>query len=171
MRRNLSFLVDVSKLRDWQDAKSDMNGVYHSTLRVATWTVEVGANNHVEILEKKKVELASDNDFHVHVHSKKNKAGLCRSIFYLLDLDEKIVNSTCLLQYSLTDSACEEVNFNVPPHGNSKSGKTPFYPTQKSTMETIKRELGSCSASVALKNVSVASGGVLGAREPGELPR
>ena len=171
VRRNLSFLVDVSKLRDWQDVKSDMNGVYHITLRVATWTVQVGASNHVDILEKKKVELASDNDFHVHVHSKKNKAGLCRSIFYLLDLDEKIVNSTCLLQYSLTDRACEEVNFHVPPHGNSKSGKTPFYPSKKSTMEAIKRELASCSASVALKNVSDSSGGVLGAREPGELPR
>ena len=77
------------------------------------WTVKVGVNNHVEILEKKKVELASDNEFHVHIHSKKNKAGLCRSIFYLLDQDEKIVNSTCLLQYTLTDRACEMVKFNV----------------------------------------------------------
>ena len=33
-------------------------------------------------LEKKKAELASDNEFHVHVHSKRNKAGLCCSIFY-----------------------------------------------------------------------------------------
>ena len=85
VRRNLSFLVDFSKLREGQDVKSDMNGVYHNTLRVATWTVEVSANNHVEILEKKKVELTSDNDFHVHIHSKKNKAGLCRSILNLLD--------------------------------------------------------------------------------------
>ena len=171
MRRNLSFLVDVSKLGCWQDVKSDMNGVYHNNLRVATWTVEIDANNHVEILEKKKVELGSDNDFHVHIHSTKNKAGLCRSIFHLLDRDEKIVNSTCLLQYSLTDRDRDEVNFDVPSHRNSKSGKKPFYPTQKSTMEAIKRELASCSASVALKNVSDASGGVLGAREPGELPR
>ena len=51
------------------------------------------------------------------------------------------------------------------------SRKKPFYPTQKSTMEAIKRELASCSASVALKNVSDSSGGVLGAREPGELLR
>ena len=50
MRRNLSFLVDVSKLRDCQDVKSDMNGVYHITLRKVTWTVQVGASNHVEIL-------------------------------------------------------------------------------------------------------------------------
>jgi len=68
VRRNLSFLVDVSKLGCWQDVKSDMNGVYHNNLRVATWTVEIDANNHVKIVEKKKVELASDNDFHVHIH-------------------------------------------------------------------------------------------------------
>ena len=53
----------------------------------------------------------------------------------------------------------------------SKSGKAPFYPTQKSTMKAIKTELASCLASVALKNVSDSSGGVLGAHKPGELPR
>ena len=171
VRRNLSFLVDVKKLKCWQDVKSDMNGVYLETLRVATWTVEVDANDHVQILEKKKVELASDDEFHIHVHSKKNKAGLCRSIFLLFDRDGEIVNSACLLQYSITDKDCEEVTFDVPTHGNSKSCKKPFYPTKKSTMEAIKNELASSSASVALKNVSASAGGIVGAREPGELPR
>ena len=49
-----------------------MNGVYPVTLRVATWTVKVGDNNRVEILVKKKLELASNNDFQVHVPSKKD---------------------------------------------------------------------------------------------------
>ena len=141
------------------------------TLRVATWTVEVASTNHVEILEKRKLELASNNEFHVHVHSKKNKAGLCRSIFFLLEKGQGIVNSTCLLQYTLTDKDCEELHFDVPAHGNSKSGKKPFYATQKSTMEAIKKELATSSASVALKNVSASAGGVLATREPGELPR
>ena len=167
----MSFLVDVSKLKSWEDVKSDMNGVYPVTLRVATWTVEVAPTNHVEILEKRKLELASNNDFHVHVHSKKNKAGLCRSIFFLLDKGQGIVNSTCLLQYALTDRDCEELHFDVPAHGNSKSGKKLFYPTQKNTMEAIKKELAPSSASVTLKNVSASAGGVLAARESGELPR
>lgn len=81
VRRNLSFLVDVSKYKCWQDVKSDMNGVYSETLRIATWTVEVDRNDQVQVLEKKKVELASDNEYHIYVHSTKNKAGLCRSIF------------------------------------------------------------------------------------------
>ena len=171
VRRNMSFLVDVNKLKSWQDVKSDMNGVYPVTLRVATWTVEIIGNDHVEILEKKKLELASNNDFHVHVHSKKNKAGLCRSTFFLLDRDKGIVNGTCLLQYTLTAKDCEELHFDVPAHGNSKSGKKPFYPTQKSTTEAINKELASSSVSVAFKNVSASAGGVLAAREPGELPR
>ena len=117
----MSFLVDVSTLKCWQDVKSDMNGVYPDTLRVATWTVEVDGNDQVEIVEKKKVELASDNEFHIHVHSRKNKAGLCRSIFLLFDRDGGIVNSACLLQYSLTDKDRDQVNFDVPSHGNTKS--------------------------------------------------
>lgn len=171
VRRNLSFLVDVSKYKCWQDVKSDMNGVYSETLRIATWTVEVDRNDQVQVLEKKKVELASDNEYHIYVHSTKNKAGLCRSIFLLFDRDEEVVNSACLLQYTLTDKDCEEVDFEVPAHGNSKSGKRPFYPTRKSTMEAIKGELAASSASVTLKKVSASAGGILGAREPGELPR
>ena len=54
---------------------------------------------------------------------------------------------------------------------SSKSGKKPFYLTQKSTMEASKKELASSLASVALKNVSASAGGVLAARESGELPR
>ena len=49
----MSFHVGVNKLKSWQDIKSDINGVYPVTLQVATWTVEVGGNNHVEILEMK----------------------------------------------------------------------------------------------------------------------
>lgn len=172
VRKNLSFLVDVTKLKCWEDVKSDKNGVFPITLRIATWTVEVEPEEDVDILEKKKVELMSGNQFHIYVNSKKNKAGLCRSIFYLMGRDSHIVNSTCLLQYTIVkDLECDEVIFKVPSHGNSKRGKKPFYPTQKSTLEAIKKELSSNSASVAFRNVSVSAGGVLGAREPGELPR
>ena len=124
MRRKLSFLVDVSKLKCWQDVKSDMNGVYSQTLRIATWTVEVYEKDQVQILEKK-VELASDKEYHMYIHSMKNKAGLCRSIFLLFDRDKEIVNSACLLQYTVTDNDCEEVDFDVPAHRNSKRGKNP----------------------------------------------
>lgn len=172
VRKNLSFLVDVTKLKCWEDVKSDMNGVFPITLRIATWTVEVEPEEDVDILEKKKVELMSGNQFHIYVNSKKNKAGLCRSIFYVMGRDSHIVNSTCLLQYTIVkDLECDEVIFKVPSHGNSKRGKKPFYPTQKSTLEAIKKELSSNSASVAFRNVSVSAGGILGAREPGELPR
>ena len=148
-----------------------MNGVYSQTLRIATWTVEVDEKDQVQILEKKKVELASDKEYHMYIHSMKNKAGLCCSIFLLFDRDKEIVNSACLLQYAVTDNDCEEVDFDVPAHGNSKRGKKPFYPTRKSAMEEIKSELASSSASVTLKNVSASAGGIQGAREPGELPR
>lgn len=115
--------------------------------------MEVDTNDQVQILEKKTVELASDKEYHIYVHSTKNKPGRCRSIFLLFDRDKEVVNSACLLQCTLTDEDCGEVDFDVPAHGNSKSGKKPFYPTRKSTIEAIKGELASSSASITLKKV------------------
>ena len=49
--------------------------------------------------------------------------------------------------------------------------KTPFYPMQRSTMEAMKHELSKNSPPVAFKNVASESGGVMGAQNPGQLPR
>ena len=95
MRRDLSFLVDVSKFKCWQDVKSDMNGVYCETLQVATWTVEVDTSDQVQILEKKKVELASDNEYHICVHSTKNKAGLVKYFFFLTGTRKLLILRIC----------------------------------------------------------------------------
>ena len=45
VRKNLSFLVDVSGLKSWDDVKGDMNGTYSKVLRIGTWTLEV-ADDH-----------------------------------------------------------------------------------------------------------------------------
>ena len=170
-RQNLSFLINVAKLKNWQDVKSDMNGVFCDTLRIGTWTVEVTEDNDVHILEKKKIELVSEKAYHIYINSMRNKAGLCRSIFLLRGQDAEIQNSVCLLQYTIAREGCNEVVYEVPSHGNSKTKRKPFYPTKKSTLEALKDELSSNSAATAFRNVSVSAGGVLNARELGDLPR
>ena len=67
---------------------------------------------------------------------------------------------------------CDEVVFDVAPHGNRKEGDCkPFYPTQKSTLQAIKQELSLKPASEVFKMVSNSVGGILGARQPEQLPR
>jgi len=172
VRKNLSFLVDVGKFKCWQDMKSDMNGVFFHTLRICTWTVEVDQENEVQSLEKKKIPLTGQNMYHIYINSMRNEAGLCRSIFFLRDQNEEILNSLCLLQYTIAKEVqCTEVVYDVPSHGNRKGKSKPYYPTKKSTIQAIKDELGSNSAAVAFRNVAVSAGGALGARDPGELPR
>ena len=171
VRQNLSFLIDVAELKRWEDVKSDMNGVFCDTLRICTWTVEVSDENDVETLEKKKIDLVSEKSYHVYINSMRNKAGLCRSIFLLRDREGEIHNSVCLLQYTIAREGCNEVVYEVPSHGNSKRKGKPFYPSTKSTLQAIKDELNSKSAAVAFRNVSVSAGGVLNAREPGDVPR
>ncbi|XP_064629357.1 uncharacterized protein LOC135488632 isoform X2 [Lineus longissimus] len=46
VRHNLAFLIDVSKLSDVNDVKSDMNGTLPHVLRIAIWTIQVtGSEN------------------------------------------------------------------------------------------------------------------------------
>lgn len=171
VRKNLSFLVDISQYKSWEDIKSDMNGSYIHNLRTGTWTLDVGKDLDVEILEKRKVELQIESNFHLHINSKRNAFGLCRSIFFLSNQDGDIINLTCLLQYHIDNENCEELVFDVAAHGNRKRGDKPFYPTQKSTMQAIKQELSMKSASGVYKTVCSSSGGIKSARQPGEFPR
>ena len=92
VRKTLSFLIDVGKLKCWQDVKSDINGVFPHTPRICTGTVEVDQENKMHSLEKKKIALTAQNIYHVHINSMQNKAGLCHSIFFLRGQNEEILN-------------------------------------------------------------------------------
>ena len=66
------------------------------------------------------------------------------------------------------DKTSDEVVFTVSPHGNSKKSTVPFYPIKKSTM---KDDLTFKSPAVAFMNAVKSAGGIVGARDSGELPR
>ena len=44
VRRNLSFLVDVSSFKKWEEIKADMNGSFPHQLRIGTWTLRVDSD-------------------------------------------------------------------------------------------------------------------------------
>ena len=168
-RRNISFIIGCEE-ESWADVKADMNGTYRRMLRCCTWTVEVDGDNHVRTLKKEKCDLVGKS-YHIYTHSSQNDVGLCRSIFIMRGTKGDIVNSQCLLQYTINVEDCKEVEFSVPSHGNSKEKCKPFYPSKRSTLQAMKEELTSNSPAVALRNVSVRAGGVLGANNPGDIPR
>ena len=120
---------------------------------------------------RKRKCLQEGNEFHIHLNSKKNVAGLCRPIYFLTRESAEILHHTCLLQYHIAKEDCDEVEFQVAPSGNRKRGKKPFYPMQKSTLDAMKQEVLKSSPSLAFRKVSSDAGGVLGAQQPGQLPR
>ena len=145
------FLINVGKLKYWQNLKSDMNGVFSHTLCFCTWTVGVDQENKMHSLEKK-IALTTQNMYHIHSNSKRNTAGLCRSIFFQQGQGEEVLNSMCLLQYTIEKEAqSTEVVHDVPHHGNSKGKTKPYYPAKKRTIQAIKDNLGSNSAAVAFR--------------------
>ena len=76
-----------------------------------------------------------------------------------------------MLQYHISCEA-EEVHFQVQSHGNrTKSTNTPFYPTAKSTLQTIRDQLKEKPPSQAFNVVSSMTGGPTGSKSAGELPQ
>ena len=72
--------------------------------------------------------------------SKRNKAGLCRSIFFMTDSSDQIANDLILLEYHHNVVRKEKVEFKVPSYGNRKSKESPFYPQQKSVLNEMNSE-------------------------------
>ena len=120
VRKNMTFLVDVSSYKNWEDIKSDTNGAYSRMLRIGTWTLDIDDDGTVEILHKKKVSLKQESELHIDINSKINEHGLCRSIFFLIAKSGTILHDTCLLQYHIAKNYCEEVKFEVTTHANRK---------------------------------------------------
>ena len=69
----MTFLVDVSSYKNWEDIKSDMNGAYPRVLRIGTWTLDIDDDGTVEILHKKKVPLKQESELHSHSHQFKDE--------------------------------------------------------------------------------------------------
>ena len=75
-----------------------MNGsyrLYNKVLQCGVWTVEcVSSDEHVQYCQ---IELEGDNQYHLAIHFKGNKAypDLIRWIFLLQDANGEIVNGRC----------------------------------------------------------------------------
>lgn len=80
-----------------------MNGAYTKALRCAIWTLEcekLSGGLHISVVEKKALKLSGENQYHLPINSKSNKAcpTLVRSLFLLKDANACVVNETVLLQ-------------------------------------------------------------------------
>ena len=146
-RRNAVFLLDSNRLKDVEDAKSDLNGVYKKCLEVKTHTVSISKDIHrnveVKTLAKKKLEL-KENMLHMSVNRRETVTGLVRNITYFVGTSGEILNGSIVMQYYLDKEICgdvEALEFVVEAHGNSKSSDKAFYPIKKSTLNEIGQHL------------------------------
>lgn len=173
VRANRTFLMDTTKFKQWEDIKSDMNGSYPYVLRTSTWTVNIDeyppSQVQYNIISRKSEELKYDGQYHLKFNSKKNHAGLCRSIILLLGQSGAVLNNVCLLQYHISTGE-DTVEFEVKSHGSSKE-KKPFFPCEKSVLNTIKERVAKQPASTVYEDVKKEAGGPSKAKNIGQLPR
>ena len=170
VRSNKAFLMDTTKFKQWEDIKSVMNGSFPQILRTSTWTVEKEGYPSLfcKVISKKCEELKWEGQYHVKFSSKKNHAGLCRSIVLLTDVAGAVVNNVCLLQYHITTGE-DNVNFEVKSHSAAK--KQTFFPCEKSLLNTLKERVTKEPARTVYEDEKKKAGRPSKAENIGQLPR
>lgn len=88
--------------------------------------------------------------------------------FYIVDSKDKRI-SLAIVQYTFFDGV--EVPIKMAPHGNSIKNKRPFFRTQASTMDSIKKDVSSMCSKEILSNSYKDAGGLLNIKSSGEVPR
>ena len=154
-RRNGILLIDTGSLKDTDDIKSDLNGVFNVCNEAKCVTVHVSRNSldqpkKVVIKAQKKLELEA-NQMHLQINRHENNFGLVRSILYFKDANNAVVNNCAILQCSVNGKSVGDANpvmYNVAPHGNAK-GNSQLQPLKRSTIAAIKEAISptkrSCS--------------------------
>ena len=84
----MSFLIDTSKLSNWEDSKADRNGVYSGVLRCGVWTVACEVNQNdtsFEIITKKERDFSRHS---VPLDNKlKKRQGITNSCSFNISFD------------------------------------------------------------------------------------
>lgn len=160
--------MDTSKFKLWEDIKNDINGSFPQVLRTGTWTVKL-QDESCQLFSKKRENLATEGLYHLKFNSKRNLAGLCRSIVLLMDNNGAVVNNISLLQYH-NSSGEDVVNFEVKSHGTAKKDK-PFFPSEKSVLHTMKEKVTKEPSRTVYEDVQHNAGGPIKADSIGQLPR
>ncbi|KAJ8047258.1 Serine/threonine-protein kinase TAO1 [Holothuria leucospilota] len=154
-RNNAIFIIDSDCVRDPDDVKSDLNGVFSicHEIKCLTLTVKIGdtasirsRTNAVRLKVQSRQRIdAQDGCLYLKIHRRENQFGLVRNIMYFMDVNEKIVNKSIILQYFINKKVCGNVDFisySVPPHGNaSKKRRSGFHPLKKSTLKRMRDEV------------------------------
>ena len=186
VENNVSFVIDVSELKNPNDVRADDLGSWKCTgSRVLRFSVKITSRScslvtcsspgAIEIGVRRQYFVhATDNDLHRMIAFLENEPTQDNvSILYIISfiqflLADKIPKSHCLVQYWFNSGREHKVI--IKPHGNSKQ-KQPYCRTNPSTMAMIKQESKNGGPKDTVCKVYNKQGGMMGAKSLGELPR
>ena len=97
-RRKLIFLIDTKCLKDIEDVKSDLNGVFRKCLEVKHRPVSINsavAAFNVKVLGKGSSSDLSNGQTIMHTHRRENDRGLIRHIVWFTKNDIVLTTLSC----------------------------------------------------------------------------
>ena len=138
-RRNAIFVISSDHIKNRNDIKGDLNGIFKKCLESKCKTVELG-DFSVKFISPKERKL-NENHFYINVNRRENIHGLIRNITYFTDSKNKVLNSKMIPQYFINRKKCgdkEELQYIAPRLGNANAD-TLFFSVKKKTLGKFKK--------------------------------
>ena len=103
------------------------------------------------------------------IHRDRNKFGLVRNLWYVVDVKGNVLKNCVILQYYIDPKlGMEEIHFIPEIHGNSKGDATPFYRKKASLLNDIRSATIAGGEKINVKQVLT---NVKGQLDFGDVPR
>ena len=100
------FVIDTKKLKEIDDMKSDLNGVFGKSHEVKYKIFDAMKTKVLRIAKNK----MHQNKLIMRVHHTENAHGLIRSYMYFQDDDQNVYVNKLVLQYYLNKNICGDVD-------------------------------------------------------------
>ena len=141
-RENSIFVISSNCLKNVEDIKGNMNGVFRTCHEVKSKRVQV--NDTIVTVKPSSINEIVQGELVMKINRRENEHGLVRNIIYLVNEKKEVINSKKLLQYYINSKVAgnkSKVQYTPSSHGNCRNAEKSFFPLKKSTLNRFRSQV------------------------------
>ena len=104
-RRNFVFVITSDNLKNLDDIKSDLSGIFKRCLEAKCKIFDIN-DEYVEALLSNKNNKLREGQVFIDINRRENIHGLIRNIVYFKDKNKATINTKLVLQYYINRKKC-----------------------------------------------------------------
>ena len=141
-RENSIFVISSNCLKNVEDIKSDLNGVFRTCHEAKSKRVQV---NYIIVTVKPNCnKKIVEGELVMKINRREKDHGLVRNIVYFVSEKKEVLNLKILLQYCVNSKVAgnkSKAQYTPSRHGNCRNDEKSFFPLKKTTLDRFRSQV------------------------------